>query len=65
MKIVVINLKEREDRLKLFGEYHPNLGFEVVPAVDGKQVGYKQLLDLGFDIQHNWIDPILKTPLTK
>ena len=65
MKIVVINLKEREDRLKLFRSCNPNLDFEVVPAVDGKQVSYNRLLELGFDVAHDWIDPLLNTPLTK
>ena len=55
MKIVVINLKEREDRLKLFRSCNPNLDFEVVPAVDGKQVSYNRLLELGFDVAHDWM----------
>ena len=41
MKILVINLKEREDRLKLFRSCNSNLDFEVASAVDGKQVSYK------------------------
>ena len=65
MKILVINLKQREDRLKLFKDIHPNLDFEVTSAVDGTQVEYKKLLELGFDVNHDWIDPILNTPLTK
>ena len=65
MKTVVINLKDREDRLKLFRSCNPKIDFEVVPAVDGKQVSYIKILELGFDVNHDWIDPLLNTPLTK
>ena len=65
MKVLVINLKEREDRLKLFRSCNPNIDFEVASAVDGKQVSYKKLLELGFDVNHDWVDPLLETPLTR
>ena len=65
MKTVVINLKDREDRLKLFRSCNPKIDFEVVSAVDGKQVSYIKILELGFDVNHDWIDPLLNTPLTK
>ena len=65
MKTVVINLKDREDRLKLFRSCNPKIDFEVVSAVDGKQVSYLKILELGFDVNHDWIDPLLNTPLTK
>ena len=65
MKTVVINLESREDRLSSFRSHNPNLDFEVVSAVDGRKVSYKKLLKLGFDVKHDWIDPLLNTPLTK
>ena len=64
MKTLLINLKGREDRLLKFQSNHPTLEFEVTPAVDGRKVDYQKLLDLGFDVNHQWIDPLLDTPLT-
>ena len=65
MKTVVVNLKKREDRLASFKTCHPDLEFEVFHAVDGEQVNYGGLLSQGFDVRHDWIDPILNTRLTK
>ena len=65
MKTLVINLKDRSDRLTLFSKENPNLKFEVIPAVDGTKVEYAKLLEQGFDVNHDWIDPIENTPLTK
>ena len=65
MKTIVINLKKREDRLASFKTCHPNLNFEVFHAVDGEQINYGGLLSQGFDVCHNWIDPLLNTRLTK
>ena len=41
------------------------MSFDVIKAVDGYDVSYSDLLKTGFDVDHNWIDPILNTPLTK
>ena len=65
MKTLVINLKDRSDRLTLFSKENPNLKFEVLPAVDGTKIEYAKLLEQGFDVNHDWIDPIENTPLTK
>ena len=65
MKTVVINLKSRTDRLTAFSNAHPNLKYEVFSAVDGRRVDYDKLQALGFDVNHDWIDPLLNTPLTK
>ena len=65
MKTVVINLKSRTDRLTAFSNAHPHLDYEVFSAVDGRRVDYDKLQSLGFDVNHDWIDPLLNTPLTK
>ena len=65
MKTLVINLKDRIDRLTDFKRANPKLKYEVTSAVDGTKVDYLKLLDLDFDVNHDWIDPILNTPLTK
>ena len=65
MKTLVINLKDRSDRLALFSKENPNLKFEVFSAVDGTKIEYAKLLEQGFDVNHDWIDPIENTPLTK
>ena len=65
MKTLVINLKDRKDRLLEFERANPKLNYEVTSAVDGAKVDYSKLLDLDFDVNHDWIDPILNTPLTK
>ena len=64
MKTVVINLKSRTDRLTAFSNAHPNLDYEVFSAVDGRRVDYDKLQSLGFDVNHDLIDPLLNTPLT-
>ena len=65
MKTLVINLPDRKDRMQSFNANNPNLEYERFNAVEGHKIGYKKLLSQGFDTDHNWIDPILKTPLTK
>ena len=65
MKTIVINLKKREDRLASFKTCHPDLNFEVFNAVDGGQIHYGGLWSQGFDVCHDWIDPLLHTRLTK
>ena len=66
MKTVVITLPDSKDRYELFKKTNKN---KVYPEVFdkcfvGKDLDYAQLKKLRFDTDHNWIDPILKTPLT-
>ena len=65
MKTLVINLPDRKDRMQSFNANNPNLEYERFNAVEGYKIGYEKLLSQGFDTDHNWIDPILKTPLTR
>ena len=66
MKTVVITLPDSKDRYELFKKTNKN---KVYPEVFdkcfvGRDLDYAQLKKLRFDTDHNWIDPILKTPLT-
>ena len=65
MKTIVINLPNRSDRLRSFNANNPNLEYELFNAVEGHKIDYRKLRDQGFDVNHDWIDPILNTPLTK
>ena len=66
MKTVVINLPKRKDRLSEFKQINDKLiTYELFNAVDGYAIDYDYLLSNGFDVYHQWIDPILKTKLTK
>ena len=65
MKRYVINLPERSDRLQLFNETNPNIEYELYQAVNGKNISYDELKRRGFDTDKDWIDPLLKTHLTK
>ena len=66
MKTFVINLPQRADRLSNFKIINDDyISYEVINAVDGRTFDYDVLVNMGFDIDHSWIDPILKTKLTK
>ena len=65
MKTLVINLSDRKDRIQSFNANNPYLEYERFNAVEGYKIGYEKLLSQGFDTDHDWIDPILRTPLTK
>ena len=66
MKTLVINLSHRRDRLDKFKQNNADfISYDILKAVDGYDVSYSQLQKMGFDTDHNWIDPILNTPLTK
>jgi len=66
MKTVVINLPKRKDRLSEFKQINDKyITYELFKAVDGYAIDYDYLLSNGFDVYHQWIDPILKTKLTK
>ena len=64
MKTVVINLPYRKDRLNTFNENN-SIEYELYQAVDGKSISYERLKEQGYDVNHNWTDPILGTTLTK
>ena len=66
MKTLVINLSHRKDRLDKFKQNNADfISYDVLKAVDGYKVEYADLRKMGFDTDHDWIDPILNTPLTK
>ena len=66
MKTLVINLSHRRDRLDKFKQNNADyISYDVLKAVDGYKVEYADLRKMGFDTDHDWIDPILNTPLTK
>ena len=66
MKTLVINLKHRQDRLETFRKNNRDfITFDTIKAVNGFEVSYEDLLKMGFDTDHDWIDPILKTPLSR
>ena len=65
MKTLVINLSDRKDRIEKFDTNNPNLIYERFSAIDGRKISYDKLTSQGFDVEHQWIDPILNTPLTK
>ena len=66
MKTLVINLSHRKDRLEKFKENNAEfISYDVLKAVDGYKLEYAELKKMGFDTDHDWIDPILNTPLTK
>ena len=66
MKTVVINLESRKDRLEAFKKNNLKyISYERFEAVNGYDIDYKKLTEDGYDTDHNWIDPILETPITK
>ncbi len=58
---IVINLKSRKDRLDAFSENNKGLvvGARRYEAVDGSTLTHAKLLELGFDTDKEWRDPIL------
>ena len=66
MKTVVINLESRKDRLEAFKKNNLKyISYERFDAVNGYDIDYKKLTEDEYDTDHNWIDPILKTPITR
>ena len=66
MKSFVINLARQTEKLEQFmhnAQYLDDLN--IVPAVDGRDVSYEKLTEMGFDTNKNWRDPILERTLTK
>ena len=66
MKSVVINLKERADRLELFKKNNEGQAprFSLFEAVNGKELTHETLKEMGFDTDKSWRDPILGRVLT-
>ena len=65
MKTVVINLEDRKDRLEAFKKNNLKyISYERFNAVNGYDIDYKKLTEDGYDTDHNWIDPILRTTIT-
>ena len=66
MKTFVINLESRKDRLEAFKENNLKyISYERFEAVNGYDIDYKKLTENEYDTDHNWIDPILETPITR
>ena len=66
MKTFVINLEDRKDRLEAFKLNNlKHISFQRVEAINGYGLDYKKLIEMGFDTDHNWIDPILKTTISR
>ena len=68
MKVRVISLSDRTDRRKQFkesnGDLLEQLDWSWFDAVPGSKLDYARLLEMGFDTDKNWRDPILKRTLT-
>lgn len=68
MLVRVVSLTHREDRREQFisdnAEKLSGYEWEFADAVNGSQMSYDQLQEMGFDTDHNWRDPILKRTLT-
>ena len=66
-KKYVINLEHRKDRKEVFENNNSEIlgEYEFSDAVNGYELSYNELKEYGYDVNHDWIDPILKTPLTK
>ena len=66
MKTFVINLKGRKDRLEAFKLNNlKHISCQRVEAINGYDIDYKKLTESGFDTDHNWIDPILNTTISR
>ena len=67
IKTLVISLKHRQDRRNVFKERNKNKisSYKFVYAIDGYKITYDQLKTWGYDTQYDWIDPILRTTITK
>lgn len=67
MKTLVINLARRSDRLAFFTKTNePYLNsWEIVQAIDGKELTIEKVQELGFDTNNDWRDPIRKTKLSR
>ena len=65
MKKLVINLERRSDRKDLFIENNKSLtDYEFLEAVDGKEIYYNDLFNMGLDTDKSWRDPFHNRKLT-
>lgn len=64
MKIFVINLDSRTDRLEHISKQLVNHDWERFSAIDGIGKKRTDYIDMGFDVYSSWIDPILNRSLT-
>ena len=62
MQTRVISLKRTPERLVAFQKQ--GIDCKIFEAIDGRTISYPKLLDLGFDTDKNWRDPLLKRGLT-
>lgn len=58
MKTYVINIPRRTDRLERFLSVNTEYlhDYEIIEGVDGKEIFYDDLLELGYDTNKNWRD---------
>ena len=58
---IVINLESRKDRIEAFSENNKGLvvGARRYEAVDGSKLTHAKLLEMGFDTDKSWRDPLL------
>ena len=63
MKTYVISLLSREDRRQSFQEANKDKlkEWEFFPGIEGKKLTYEKLKELGFDTDHYWRDPYLRS----
>ena len=59
MKIFVINLESRKDRLEHITKTLSQYEWERFNAVDGNSLTYKEVRDKGFNVFNRWVDPLL------
>ena len=64
MKIVVINLEHRTDRLKFMSEQLKNFQWSRYNAINGHNTSLEQFKAMGFEPFKKWIDPMLGRPHT-
>jgi len=67
MKSVVINLKSRADRRELFSTNNKQFldDIRISEAVNGAELTHSKLIEMGFDTDKSWRDPILGRVLTR
>jgi len=64
MKIFVINLEARPDRLAFMSEQLRDYTWERFPAIDGHSINQSDIESMGFRPYSKWQDPLLHRPLT-
>ena len=64
MRIFVVSLQKRLDRKQIFARTNDKIEYEIYDAFDGFSINHNDLLNMGFDTDKDWIDPINNTHLT-